>query len=276
MPELPEVETTRNGLAPHLIGARINKILLRRPNLRWPIPAEIQALDGQTISAITRRAKYLLIHTDAGGALWHLGMSGSLRVLDAAVEPREHDHVDWQLDSGKILRFYDPRRFGCLMFQAPGTIHPLLAALGPEPLSEHASPDLPAFTADYLYERSRGRSQVVKSFLMDQATVVGVGNIYVAESLFQARVKPQRAAGTLSRRECERLVNAIQGILRHAIARGGTTLRDFINPDGAPGYFEQELFVYGREGLACKVCGQPIKAAKLGPRQSLYCGKCQR
>ena len=276
MPELPEVETTRNGLAPHLIGARINKILLRRPNLRWPIPVEIQTLDGQTITAITRRAKYLLIHTDLGSALWHLGMSGSLRVLDAAVEPREHDHVDWQLDSGKILRFYDPRRFGCLMFQAPGTIHPLLAALGPEPLIEHASPDLPAFTADYLYERSRDRSQVVKSFLMDQATVVGVGNIYVAESLFQARVKPQRAAGTLNSRECERLVNAIQGILRHAIARGGTTLRDFINPDGAPGYFEQELFVYGREGLACKVCGQPIKAAKLGPRQSLYCGKCQR
>ena len=276
MPELPEVETTRNGLVPHLIGARINKILLRRPNLRWPIPVEIQTLDGQTITAITRRAKYLLIHTDLGSALWHLGMSGSLRVLDAAVEPREHDHVDWQLDSGKILRFYDPRRFGCLMFQAPGTIHPLLAALGPEPLIEHASPDLPAFTADYLYERSRDRSQVVKSFLMDQATVVGVGNIYVAESLFQARVKPQRAAGTLNSRECERLVNAIQGILRHAIARGGTTLRDFINPDGAPGYFEQELFVYGREGLPCKVCGQPIKAAKLGPRQSLYCGKCQR
>ena len=276
MPELPEVETTRNGLAPHLIGARINKILLRRPNLRWPIPVEIQTLDGQTITAITRRAKYLLIHTDLGSALWHLGMSGSLRVLDAAVEPREHDHVDWQLDSGKILRFYDPRRFGCLMFQAPGTIHPLLAALGPEPLIEHASPDLPAFTADYLYERSRDRSQVVKSFLMDQATVVGVGNIYVAESLFQARVKPQRAASTLNRSECARLVNAIQGILRHAIARGGTTLRDFINPDGAPGYFEQELFIYGREGLACKVCGQPIKAAKLGPRQSLYCGKCQR
>lgn len=276
MPELPEVETTRNGLAPHLIGARINNILLRRPNLRWPIPVEIQTLNGQTVTAITRRAKYLLMHTDAGSALWHLGMSGSLRVLDAAVEPREHDHVDWQMDSGKILRFYDPRRFGCLMFQAPGTIHPLLAALGPEPLIEHASPDLPAFTADYLYARSRGRSQVVKSFLMDQATVVGVGNIYVAESLFQARVKPQRAAGSLKLSECVRLVNAIQGILRHAIARGGTTLRDFINPDGAPGYFEQELFVYGREGLACKVCGQLIKAAKLGPRQSLYCGKCQR
>ena len=280
MPELPEVETTRNGLAPHLIGARINKILLRRPNLRWPIPVEIQTLNGQVITAITRRAKYLLMHTQAGSALWHLGMSGSLRVLDADVQPREHDHVDWQLDSGKILRFYDPRRFGCLMFQAPDTMHPLLAALGPEPLtelsSEHASPNLPEFTADYLYERSRGRSQVVKSFLMDQATVVGVGNIYVAESLFQARVKPQRAAGSLNRSECTRLVNAIQGILRHAIARGGTTLRDFINPDGAPGYFEQELFVYGREGEPCKVCGQPIKAAKLGPRQSLYCGKCQR
>lgn len=276
MPELPEVETTLNGLAPHLIGTRISKILLRRPNLRWPIPVEIQTLNGQMINAMTRRAKYLLMHTDAGSALWHLGMSGSLRVLEANVEPREHDHVDWQLDTGKTLRFYDPRRFGCLMFQAPDTIHPLLAALGPEPLSEHASPDLPDFTAEYLYARSRGRSQVVKSFLMDQATVVGVGNIYVAESLFQARVKPQRAAGSLNKSECTRLVSAIQGILRHAIARGGTTLRDFINPDGAPGYFAQELFVYGREGQPCKVCAQPIKAANLGPRQSLYCGKCQR
>ena len=276
MPELPEVETTRNGLAPHLIGARINKILLRRPNLRWPIPAEIQTLNGQSINAITRRAKYLLMHTDAGSALWHLGMSGSLRVLDPAVEPREHDHVDWQLDSGKILRFYDPRRFGCLMFQAPDTEHPLLAALGPEPLPEHSDANMQAFTSDYLFVRSRGRNLVVKSFLMDQATVVGVGNIYVAESLFQARVKPQRAASSLTRSECTRLVDAIQSILRHAIARGGTTLRDFINPDGAPGYFEQELFVYGREGEPCKVCAQPIKAAKLGPRQSLYCGKCQR
>ena len=276
MPELPEVETTRNGLAPHLIGARVDKILLRRPNLRWPIPVEIQTLSGQVITAVSRRAKYLLMHTDAGSALWHLGMSGSLRVLAANVEPREHDHVDWQLDTGKNLRFYDPRRFGCLMFQAPDTVHPLLAALGPEPLSEHASGNLPEFNADYLFARSRGRSQVVKSFLMDQATVVGVGNIYVAESLFQARVKPQRAAGSLSKSECIRLVTAIQGILRHAIARGGTTLRDFINPDGAPGYFEQELFVYGREGQPCKVCAQPIKAANLGPRQSLYCGKCQR
>ena len=276
MPELPEVETTRNGLAPHLIGARINKILLRRATLRWPIPVEIQELNGQVIDAITRRAKYLLMHTQAGSAIWHLGMSGSLRVLDAGVQPREHDHVDWQLDSGKNLRFYDPRRFGCLMFQAPDTIHTLLAALGPEPLAEHASANLPEFTAEYLYARSRGRSQVVKSFLMDQATVVGVGNIYVAESLFQARVKPQRSAGSLSKSECTRLVTAIQGILRHAIARGGTTLRDFISPDGAPGYFEQELFVYGREGQACKVCGQPIKAANLGLRQSLYCGKCQR
>ena len=276
MPELPEVETTRNGLAPHLIGARINKILLRRATLRWPIPVEIQELNGQVIDAITRRAKYLLMHTQAGSAIWHLGMSGSLRILDAGVLPREHDHVDWQLDSGKNLRFYDPRRFGCLMFQAPDTIHTLLAALGPEPLAEHASANLPEFTAEYLYARSRGRSQVVKSFLMDQATVVGVGNIYVAESLFQARVKPQRSAGSLSKSECTRLVTSIQGILRHAIARGGTTLRDFISPDGAPGYFEQELFVYGREGQACKVCGQPIKAANLGPRQSLYCGKCQR
>ncbi len=270
MPELPEVETTRAGLAPHLIGARIEKIILRRANLRWPIPDAIHSLAGQRIDAITRRAKYLLMHTEQGSALWHLGMSGSLRVLAPEVAPRLHDHVDWQLDSGKNLRFYDPRRFGCLMFQAPGTQHPLLAELGPEPLA------LEDFTPDYLYARSRSRAQVVKAFLMDQATVVGVGNIYVAESLFHAHVRPQRKAGSLTRIECARLVAAIQAILRHAIQRGGTTLRDFINPDGAPGYFEQELFVYGRAGLPCKICAAPIKAADLGPRQSLYCAKCQR
>jgi formamidopyrimidine-DNA glycosylase len=287
VPELPEVETTRIGLAPHLIGARIEKIILRRANLRWPIPDAIQRLVGQRIDAITRRAKYLLMHTQAGSALWHLGMSGSLRVLAPEIAPRTHDHVDWQLDSGKNLRFYDPRRFGCLMFQAPATLHPLLVDLGPEPL---ALQDLVAndasvgyvqehpahFTAEYLYTRSRGRMQVVKAFLMDQATVVGVGNIYVAESLFQAHVRPQRKAGSLTRVECARLVAAIQAILCHAITRGGTTLRDFINPDGAPGYFEQELFVYGRQGQACKVCATLIKAADLGTRQSLYCPKCQR
>jgi formamidopyrimidine-DNA glycosylase len=271
MPELPEVETTLRGLSPHMLGARIDKIVLRRANLRWPIPNEILALEGQKIEALSRRAKYLLMHTQAGSAIWHLGMSGSLRMVDSQHVPRLHDHVDWQLHTGMILRFYDPRRFGCLLFQAPNQQHALLENLGPEPLDAST-----AFNARYLFERSRARTQVVKSFLMDQATVVGVGNIYAAESLFRAKVRPQRQARTLTMAECKRLVSAIQNILQHAITRGGTTLRDFINPDGAPGYFEQELFVYGREGEICKVCASVIKAADLGPRQSLYCPKCQR
>ena len=269
MPELPEVETTRRGLAPHLIGRRVLGATLRRANLRWPIASEIAIeLPGQRIANVVRRAKYLLIEAETGSALLHLGMSGSLRVLPAATVAGAHDHVDVALDSGKVLRFNDPRRFGCLLWQPVGTVHPLLAALGPEPLTED-------FDGDHLWRLSRGRQAPVKTFLMDQAVVVGVGNIYAAEALFRAGIAPRRAAGRVSRARYAALADAVKQILAHAITRGGTTLRDFLAPDGAPGYFEQELLVYGRAGEACKVCRTPLRAGVLGQRATVWCPRCQ-
>jgi formamidopyrimidine-DNA glycosylase len=275
MPELPEVETTRAGLAPHVTGRVVTDVRLRRDDLRWPIPPEVaRALPGQRIDAVRRRAKYLLLDTDAGSALLHLGMSGSLRVVapDAAV--RAHDHVDIMLaaDDGRpaqVLRFNDPRRFGCLLWQPRGETHALLRGLGPEPLSDD-------FDGDHLFARSRGRTAPVKSFLMDQRIVVGVGNIYAAEALFAAGIAPLREAGSISRARYARLADAVRAILHQAIARGGTTLRDYINPDGAPGYFEQELAVYGREDQPCRACGRALRHAVIGQRASVWCGRCQR
>ena len=270
MPELPEVETTRRGLAPHLEGRVVTGATLRRADLRWPIAPEVASvLPGQRIEAVRRRAKYLLFDTAAGSALLHLGMSGSLRVLPGDSPVRAHDHVDLRLQDDRVLRFNDPRRFGCLLWQPPGETHPLLAALGPEPLSD-------GFDGDYLLARSRGRSAPVKNFLMDQSVVVGVGNIYAAEALFAAGISPLRPAGRISRDRYRRLAEAVRAILGHAIARGGTTLRDFISPDGAPGYFEQELSVYGRGGLACPRCGRALKQASIGQRASVWCRHCQR
>lgn len=270
MPELPEVETTRRGLEPHLVGRRVVTLDIRQPRLRWPIAHELRTLlPGQRIEAIERRAKYLLVHTGVGAALLHLGMSGCLRVLPASTPIGTHDHVDWQLDSGCVLRYTDPRRFGCQLWQARGETHALLAGLGPEPLSDD-------FDGDLLWMRSRGRKAAVKLLVMDQAIVVGVGNIYAAEALFAARIHPKGAAGSISRARYARLAQEVKRILAHAITRGGTTLRDFISPDGAPGYFEQELFVYGRAGTPCKICGTPIKAIVLGQRSTFYCPRCQR
>lgn len=270
MPELPEVETTRRGLAPHIEGRIVTAATLRRPDLRWPISPEIsEVLPGQRIDAVRRRAKYLLLDTVAGSALLHLGMSGNLRVVPADTPVRAHDHVDLALDSGRLLRFNDPRRFGCLLWQAPGEVHELLAGLGPEPLSDD-------FDGDYLFAVSRGRSAPVKTFLMDQRVVVGVGNIYVAEALFAAGVSPLRAAGKVSRDRYVHLAQAIRRILGHAITRGGTTLRDFISPDGAPGYFEQELSAYGRGGEPCPRCGRRLKQAAIGQRTTVWCSHCQR
>jgi formamidopyrimidine-DNA glycosylase len=269
MPELPEVETTRRGIAPHLIGRRVTAVIARQPKLRWPIAQGLRDdLPGQRIEAVERRAKYLLVHTQAGSAVLHLGMSGSLRVLPAETAINLHDHVDWQLDSGRILRYTDPRRFGSQLWQVPGTTHELLADLGPEPLGD-------AFDGAYLWKKSRGRAASVKVFLMDQKTVVGVGNIYAAEALFAAGIHPLRAAGAVSRARYDTLADEIKRILAYAITRGGTTLRDFISPDGAPGYFEQELFVYGRTGQPCKVCGTPIRSITLGQRSTFYCPRCQ-
>jgi len=270
MPELPEVETTRAGLAPHLIGRRITGITLRRPDLRWPIPEEIaEQLPTQKILAVRRRAKYLLIDTAPGSALLHLGMSGMLRVLPASTPVEAHDHVDIAIDSGRVLRFTDPRRFGCLLWQPAGQTHDLLRDLGPEPLSDD-------FDGDYLFALSRGRRAPVKTFLMDQAVVVGVGNIYAAESLFRAGIAPNRDAGKVSRERYARLAASVKQILAFAITRGGTTLRDFLSPDSAPGYFEQELFVYGREGEACKTCGRTLRGLRLGNRATAWCSRCQR
>ncbi len=275
MPELPEVETTRRGIAPHLIGRRIVSVTLRRADLRWPIPREItEVLPGQRIDDIERRAKYLLLHTAAGSALLHLGMTGVLRVLPPDIAPGAHDHVDMLLEPApgereRILRFTDPRRFGSLLWQAPGTTHELLAGLGPEPLTD-------AFDGDLLWQRSRGRKAAVKLFLMDNANVVGVGNIYASEALFAAGIDPRRAAGTVSRARYQRLAAEVKRILAWAIERGGTTLRDFLNPDGAPGYFFLELNVYGREGEPCKVCGTPIRQTVIGQRSTFWCPHCQK
>ena len=288
MPELPEVETTRRGLAPHVVGRRVEAVILRRPDLRWPIPPEVSGqLPGQPITAVRRRAKYLLLDTVAGSALLHLGMSGSLRVLPADTPPTAHDHVDLTLSGdgragSRVLRFNDPRRFGCLLWQPAGDIHPLLRALGPEPLpamaGDVAAPgdaDSP-FSGDYLHALSRGRKAPVKNFLMDQQVGVGVGNSYAAEALFAAGISPLRAAGAVSRERYGRLADAVQRILGQAIVRGGTTLRDFISPDGAPGYFVQELSVYGRGGAPCRSCGRALKQALVGQRATVWCGHCQR
>lgn len=275
MPELPEVETTRRGLAPHVEGRRVLRVVLRRPDLRWPIPPEVSGLlPGERIEAVRRRAKYLLLDTAAGSALLHLGMSGSLRVLPADTPVREHDHVDLVLAHARtgpaqVLRFNDPRRFGCLLWQPAGEVHPLLRGLGPEPLAD-------AFDGDYLFARSRGRRAPVKAFLMDQRIVVGVGNIYAAEALHAAGISPLRAAGQVSRERYRVLADAVRRILDHAIRRGGTTLRDFLAPDGAPGYFEQELSAYGRGGAPCPRCGRPLRQAAIGQRTTVWCGACQR
>ncbi len=270
MPELPEVETTRRGIEPHVLGRRIQHVVLRRPDLRWPIPPEIATtLPGEQIQRVRRRAKYLLLDFEPGSALLHLGMSGSLRVLPTGTPVRTHDHVDFELEDKHVVRFNDPRRFGALLWQPAGTTHPLLEGLGPEPLSD-------AFDGAWLYARSRGRKASVKTFLMDQAIVVGVGNIYAAEALFAAGIAPLRAAGSVSRARYELLADEVKRILAAAIQRGGTTLRDFISPDGSAGYFAQELSVYGREGERCIRCGAALKHAYIGQRASVWCPKCQK
>ncbi len=269
MPELPEVETTRLGIAPHVVGHRIARVIVRCRNLRWPVPGAIEhGLPGQVVHGVERRAKYLLLRVDDGSALLHLGMSGSLRVVAAGTPLRKHDHVDLVLDDGQALRFNDPRRFGCVLWQPAGTLHPLLAGLGPEPLSD-------AFDGDWLWRLSRGRRAAVKVFLMDQAVVTGVGNIYASEALFASGIHPARAAGRVSRERYARLAVAAKGILAYAIERGGTTLRDFIRPDGEPGYFERELMVYGRAGQPCRRCGTVLRSRVLGQRNTFFCPHCQ-
>jgi len=272
MPELPEVEITRCGIASHLTGQRITRVSVRNHKLRWPIPTElISLLSGQKIETVTRRAKYLLFTCSKGTLIMHLGMSGSLRILSEPTSPTKHDHFDLQVDSGVILRFRDPRRFGAILWWAGGDIsqHPLLQRLGPEPLSS-------CFEGRILYERMRGRRVSIKEALMNQFIVVGVGNIYANEALFHARISPLTTANRLGAERCERLVDAVKMTLKQAIEAGGSSLRDFVDCNGSPGYFQQQYGVYGRTNQACQRCGTPIKKIRQGQRATFYCEKCQR
>jgi formamidopyrimidine-DNA glycosylase len=270
MPELPEVETTRRGIEPHLLGRVITGLIVRERRLRWPIPRTLlKALPGQRIEAISRRGKYLLLQTAAGTAILHLGMSGSLRVLPGSTPPQKHDHVDIVFDNNQVLRLRDPRRFGTLLWTTSDpSRHKLLRTLGPEPLSVD-------FSGDYLFEKSRGRKVAVKSFIMDSHVVVGVGNIYASETLFLAGIHPERAAGRISQARYQLLADSIRKVLSAAIKAGGTTLRDFVREDGAPGYFRQHLRVYDHEGRPCKRCKTPIVASVTGQRATYYCPRCQ-
>ena len=270
MPELPEVETTRRGIRPALAGRFVTGMVLRERRLRWPIPRGLPArLAGQRIRDVRRRAKYLLIELERGTLIAHLGMSGSLRILPADTPPLAHDHYDLVLDSGRCLRFNDPRRFGCLLWvTGDPERHRLLATLGPEPLGR-------GFDATYLAARARGRRVAVKQFLMDQRVVVGVGNIYASESLHRAGVDPRRAAGRVSRAKLERVVASVREVLRGAIQRGGTTLRDYVNADGVPGHFSVDLLVYERAGQPCRRCGSVIRQVVQGQRSTYFCPACQ-
>jgi formamidopyrimidine-DNA glycosylase len=271
MPELPEVETTRRGIEPWLVGRRIERVIVRDPRLRWPVSNTLAArVRGSTVRAVQRRAKYLLIATDAGTLILHLGMSGSLRVLEAAAPPLAHDHFDLVLDSRHCLRFNDPRRFGCLLFTSGDPLkHRLLAHLAVEPLST-------GFDGASLWLRARGRRVAIKNFIMDSRIVVGVGNIYASEALFRAGIRPGLAAGRVSRPRMARLVAAIREVLTEAIGVGGTTLRDYSDPSGMPGYFASKLFVYERAGLPCRKCRTVIRQYVQGQRSTYWCPHCQR
>ena len=271
MPELPEVETARRGLAPHLAGRRIAAVRVRQRHLRWPVPAGLgRRLAGTAIEALERRAKYLLLRTEAGTVLLHLGMSGSLRLVPAALPPDRHEHLDLVLDDGRALRLRDPRRFGAVLWAGRRPEgHPLLAGLGPEPLGPH-------FHGEHLHRRARGRRVAVKPFLMDARVVAGVGNIYATEALFRAGVDPRLPAGRLRPVRWERVAGAVREVLEQALAAGGTTLRDFVDARGRPGWFARELAVYGRAGEPCPRCGTSIRCVRLGQRSSYWCPSCQR
>ena len=271
MPELPEVETTRRGICTALRGRTVTGFVLRDRRLRWPVdPGLAGKLAGRRVIDVRRRAKYLLIDIEHGSLIAHLGMSGSLRVLAADAPLITHDHYDLLLDSGRCLRFNDPRRFGCLVWvEGNPEEHRLLAGLGPEPLETD-------FGADYLGSKARGRRVAIKQFLMDQRVVVGVGNIYASEALFRAGIHPRRAAGRVSHERLQRLVDAVQAVLGEAIRQGGTTLRDYVNAEGTPGYFRQKLYVYERAGESCRRCGTPIRQIVQGQRSTYFCPACQR
>jgi DNA-(apurinic or apyrimidinic site) lyase (EC 4.2.99.18)/Formamidopyrimidine-DNA glycosylase (EC 3.2.2.23) len=271
MPELPEVEITRRGLSTHLVGATITDVVIRNANLRWPIPKTLpRLLRDQTIHSLERRAKYLLMNCANGTLILHLGMSGSLRILPVRTPAEKHDHFDLVLSNGMLMRLRDPRRFGAVLWHSGDThSHPLLAKLGPEPLTSD-------FDAHYLYQATRGRSIAIKQCIMDNHIVVGVGNIYANEALFHAGIRPQLAAGKLSLPRCKNLVKQIRTTLTSAIRLGGSSLRDFVDSAGQPGYFQQTYWVYGHSGTACRKCHTLIKQIRQGQRSSFYCPHCQK
>jgi len=269
MPELPEVETTRRGLEPLITNKKIVSIHIYKKKLRWEIPSHLtNTLKNQTIKSISRRAKYLLLQFQQGQLVMHLGMSGSIRVIPASEPLKKHDHFEIKLKNSTSIRFHDPRRFGSVLWQNPNNILPLLKNLGPEPLSYE-------FNKDSLYQSSINKSRNIKSFIMDSNVVVGVGNIYASESLFLAGISPKRQAGKTSKKRFNILTESIKNVLSDAINNGGTTLNDFSNVDGNPGYFSQVLNVYGRENMPCIRCNGTIKRIIQNQRATYYCPKCQ-
>ncbi len=271
MPELPEVETTRRGLLPHLVGRRIRDVVVRNPNLRWPVTRDLaRRLRGEEVLGVRRRGKYLLIDLREGHLLVHLGMSGRLTLVPNGSPVQKHDHVDVQLEGDRTLRLTDPRRFGAMLWlEAPAEQHALLRNLGMEPLEEQ-------FSGDALQRAARGRKVSVKQFLMNGGIVTGVGNIYASESLFRAGIHPGRSAGRISGARWDKLAGAVRVTLEHALDAGGSTLRDFAAADGKPGYFQHRHAVYGREGKPCPTCKTPIRALRQGQRSTFYCPHCQR
>ena len=269
MPELPEVETTRKGLEPLITDRKILSVHIYKKKLRWEIPPQLKStLKNQTIKKISRRAKYLLFHFDFGQLVMHLGMSGSISVVNSSKPLRKHEHFELKLDNRTSLRFHDPRRFGSVLWQNPNEILTLLKNLGPEPLSYE-------FDEDSLFQSSIGKTRNIKSFIMDSNVVVGVGNIYASESLFLAGISPKRPAGKISKKRLRVLTNSIKNVLKDAINNGGTTLNDFLNVDGTPGYFSQVLNVYGRDNMPCMKCSGKIKRIIQNQRATYYCPKCQ-
>ncbi len=269
MPELPEVETSRRGIEPHIIGTRVSRVIIRNRSLRWPISRSVDRnLVGKTIVSVTRRAKYLLINTENGAAILHLGMSGSVFIVDRDTPAGVHDHVDIDFDSNMTLRFRDPRRFGSLHWSKLPLQHKLLKSLGPEPLGNE-------FDGEYLWERSRGRRVSIKQFIMNAHVVVGVGNIYASEALYLAGINPRRAAGRVALKRYKQLAAAIKEVLTNAIKAGGTTLRDFYGGDGEAGYFQQQLEAYGRDGEPCRRCNTTISSIVQGQRSTYFCKQCQ-
>ncbi|MES9850890.1 MAG: bifunctional DNA-formamidopyrimidine glycosylase/DNA-(apurinic or apyrimidinic site) lyase [Candidatus Thiodiazotropha sp. L084R] len=270
MPELPEVETTRQGISPHITGQHVKQVVVRQPRLRWPIPEDLcQQLKGRKLLSVGRRGKYLLLSFNNGTLIIHLGMSGSLRIVDHGCVAQKHDHFDLQFRDGKLLRLRDPRRFGAVLWtDAPPTEHPLIASLGPEPLEDE-------FNGDYLHARGCSRRIAIKQLIMESKIVVGVGNIYANESLFKSAIHPTRPSNRISSERYQRLAQTIQETLKAAITQGGTTLRDFRREDGKPGYFAQQLQVYGKTGEPCPICGNPIRNKTIAQRSTFFCTTCQ-